>query len=146
MTGNTSLDVVTEKISQLTDSMLRMEKDIEKMSSSVVQIAEFRKEAQFLNEKVAKMESSRNHMLNELKELQLAVNSQKTINRIFQVGVSIGCSFALAIGIYIAGANKTSEVQMASIERDVNLLKYQVTQKLSSPNVQVNQNDPNSKN
>lgn len=146
MSGNASLDTVTERMNGLVNSMQKIEMDLEKISTSMNQLIEFRKEAEFLNQKIQKLESSRNHMLDEMKELQLSVNSQKTLNRIMQTLIGIAASAALAIGIFMAGGSRATDSQLNTIERDISLLKYQITQKMAVPSVQVNQNDPKDKN
>lgn len=146
MSGNASLDTVTERMNGLVNSMQKIEMDLEKISTSMNQLIEFRKEAEFLNQKIQKLESSRNHMLDEMKDLQLSVNSQKTLNRILQTLIGIAASSALAIGIFMAGGSRATDSQLNTIERDISLLKYQITQKMAVPSVQVNQNDPKDKN
>lgn len=146
MSGNPSLDTVTERMNGLFSSMQKIETDLEKISSSMSQLVEFRKEAEFLNQKIQKLESSRNHMLDEMKEIQLSTNSQKTLNRIMQTLLGLASSAALAIGIFMAGGSRATDSQLNTIERDISLLKYQITQKMAVPSVQVNQNDPKDKN
>ena len=141
MSGNNSNDVLAEQIRQINATMGKIESQLDSVSSSMAQFVEFRKEAEFLNQKLSKLEQSRNHQIEEIRELQLKVNSQQTLNKIIQTLTGIGASTGLAIAIFIAGSNRATDAQINTMDSDIKLLRYQVTQNLSKPSVQVNTND-----
>lgn len=141
MSPPVSNEVVAEQIKNLAESMNKVEKQLDQVSNSMSQFIEFRKEAEFLNEKMRKLESSRNKILDDLRDLSLSVNSQKTLNRILQVIIGIAASAGLSIGLVMYGASGKTDSQINSMDKDISLIKFQLTQITKQPSVQVNNND-----
>ena len=137
--GNT--DVIAEQVRSITMSIGKMEAQLEAVSQSMTQFIEFRKEAEFLNQKLAKLEGSRNHQIEEIKDLQLKVNSQQTLNRILQFIFGLVSTAGLSLALFIAGGNRTSDMQINNLESDMRLIKYQIASKINQPSVQVNTNE-----
>lgn len=140
MSGNSN-EVLAEQVRQINATMAKIETQLDSVSNSMAQFVEFRKEAEFLNQKIQKLEQSRNHQVDDIRELQLKVNSQQTLNKIIQTLTGIGTTVGLAIAIFIAGSNRATDAQINTMDSDIKLLRYQVTQNLSKPSVQVNTND-----
>lgn len=141
MSPPVSNEVVAEQIKNLAISMDKVEKQIDQVSTSMGQFIEFRKEAEFLNQKISKLEGARNKLFDDVRDLSLQVNSQKTLNRVIQFIVGIAASAALSIGIFIAGSSGKTDSILAGLDKDITLLKFQISQISKQPQVQVNNND-----
>lgn len=141
MSPQASNDTIAEQIKNLSSSVEKIDRQLDMVSQSMSQFIEFRKEAEFLNEKMRKLESSRNKILDDLRDLSLSVNSQKTLNRILQVIIGIAASAGLSIGLVMYGASGKTDSQINSMDKDISLIKFQLTQITKQPSVQVNNND-----
>lgn len=125
MSATQNVDVLTEKISQLSEDMRKMDSSISKLSESLIQMVEFKKENEFLHQKTHGIEKRCISLEERVRENEMISNSQKTINRMLSIIFSTVASISLAIGVYLAGASKDSSNKLNEVERSVSVLQAQ---------------------
>lgn len=126
-----NVHVLTERMSQLSEDIRKMESGISKLSDSMLQMIEFKKEFEFLHTKTHSTEKRLISLEERVRESELSANSQKTINRMLSIIFSTVASVSLAIGIFLAGSSTKNADKMNEIEKAVSVLQSQVSNRVN---------------
>lgn len=126
-----NVHVVTERMSQLSDDIRKMELGISKLSDSMLQMIEFKKEFEFLHTKTHSTEKRLISLEERVRESELSANSQKTINMMLSIIFSTVASVSLSIGIFLAGSSTKNADKMNEIEKAVSVLQSQVSNRVN---------------
>lgn len=126
-----NVHVLTERMSQLSDDIRKMELGISKLSDSMLQMIEFKKEFEFLHTKTHSTEKRLISLEERVREGELSANSQKTINRMLSIIFSTVASISLAVGIYLAGASTKSADKINEVEKAVSVLQSQASNRVN---------------
>lgn len=139
--NDNKLDVVAEQVSNLSENLTRIERNLEKVSGGMESLIEFRKEAEFLNKKVALVESSLSSISETQRNVQMEIASQNARNRIFSMAIGIAASSALALTINAMGNSDSfregTNARITSLEKDSSIIKYQLARDGNPPAVSL---------
>lgn len=108
-----------------------MESGISKLSDSMLQMIEFKKEFEFLHTKTHSTEKRLISLEERVRESELSANSQKTINRMLSIIFSTVASVSLAIGIFLAGSSTKNADKMNEVEKAVSVLQSQISNRVN---------------
>lgn len=125
MDGN-QLSVLSEQVRTIYGAMEKMEKNLEKVSDGMLQLVEFRKEAEFLNQQTRQAIARIITLEERVRENEVSATSQKALNRIVGGFFSLAASASLGIGIYVAGSNSKFQEKVQDMDKQISILQATV--------------------
>lgn len=123
-------DAIQSQFQSINKSLERVERNVEKVSEGMIQLVEFRKEAEFLNQQIVN-DRKRLVALEERHNLMAGdVSNQKTQWRIGVSVLGFVGSASLAIGLYVAGANSKFSDKINEMDKSISVIQSVVTKEL----------------
>ncbi|QPX75164.1 hypothetical protein LITTLEDOG_57 [Serratia phage vB_SmaS_LittleDog] len=123
-------DAIQSQFQSINKSLERVERNVEKVSEGMIQLVEFRKEAEYLNQQIVN-DRKRLVALEERHNLMAGdVSNHKTQ---WRIGVSIlgfVGSASLAIGLFVAGANSKFSDKINEMDKTISIIQSVVTKEL----------------
>ncbi len=117
------LNAIQSQISGINKGMEKIERNVEKVSEGMIQLVEFRKEAEFINQKVKDDRNRLIHLEGVVDGVKADVAGQKTSNRIWSSVLGFVGSVSLAVGLYMAGANSKLQDRIQDMDKNISVLQ-----------------------
>lgn len=120
-------DAIQSQFQSINKSLERVERNVEKVSEGMIQLVEFRKEAEFLNQQIVN-DRKRLVALEERHNIMAGdVANQKTQWRIGASILGFVGSASLAIGLFVAGANSKFSDKINEMDKSISVVQSIVT-------------------
>lgn len=123
-------DAIQSQFQSINKSLERVERNVEKVSEGMIQLVEFRKEAEYLNQQI--INDRKRLVALEERHLSMAgdVANHKTQWRIGASILGFIGSASLAIGLFVAGANSKFSDKINEMDKAISVIQSVVTKEL----------------
>ena len=125
------LNSIQIQIQGINTGMEKIERNVEKVSEGMIQLVEFRKEAEFLNKELL---SDRKRLIaledetrSQFQRLSADVSQQRASAGVGVKVLGFLCSASLMVGIYVAGANSKFQDKVQEMDKSISVLQSVMT-------------------
>lgn len=124
---DTQFNAIQSQIQSINKSMERVERNVDKVSEGMVQLVEFRKEAEFLNQQIVSDRKRLIALEDRFNTTAGEVANQKTQWRIVASIIGFACSASLAVGLYVVGAGSKLTDKINEMDKSISVIQTVVT-------------------